>query len=126
MNRILEEVLRHYINPSHTAWESLLPWVEFAINSAYQESIKTTPFMLNYGWTPSTPFELGLRAINAAAPVTVHPDATQAIASAKELIVEAKRCILAAQDRQKHFADAKKGSTDSVSWSKRSTILKEH
>jgi hypothetical protein len=69
MNRILEEVLRHYINPSHTAWEDLLPWVEFAVNSAFQESIKTTPFVLNYGWHPSTPFELGLRAIHAASPI---------------------------------------------------------
>jgi transposase InsO family protein len=30
MNRILEEVLRHYIDPSHKSWESLLPWAEFA------------------------------------------------------------------------------------------------
>lgn len=108
VNRILEEVLRHYINPSHTTWEILLPWAEFAVNSAFQESIKTTPFLLNYGWQPSTPFELGLRAINAAAPLPPHPDAATAAADAHSRIAEARRCLQAAQDRQKHYADARR------------------
>ena len=105
MNRILEEVLRHYINPSHTAWEELLPWAEFAVNSAFQESIQTTPFVLNYGWQPSSPFELGLRALHAAAPVP-HPDAATAASLARERIQRARKCLQAAQDRQKHYADA--------------------
>ena len=105
MNRILEEVLRHYIDPSHTTWESLLPWAEFAINSAYQESIKTTPFMLCYGWQPTAPFELGLRAINAAAQLPSHPDAAASASAAQQRIAAARKCLQAAQDRQKHFAD---------------------
>jgi RNase H-like domain found in reverse transcriptase/Reverse transcriptase (RNA-dependent DNA polymerase)/Integrase zinc binding domain/Chromo (CHRromatin Organisation MOdifier) domain/Integrase core domain/Aspartyl protease/Eukaryotic translation initiation factor 3 subunit G len=108
MNRTLEEVLRHYINPSHTSWETLLPWAEFAVNSAFQESIKTTPFLLNYGWQPSSPFELGLRALKAAAPQPPHPDAAALAASAKERIAEARRCLQAAQDRQKRYADTKR------------------
>ena len=108
MNRILEEVLRHYINPSHTAWESLLPWAEFAINSAYQESIKTTPFMLCYGWQPTTPFELGLRAINAAARLPPHPEADATVSAAQQRIAAARKCIQAAQDRQRHYADLKR------------------
>jgi hypothetical protein len=108
MNRTLEEVLRHYINPSHTSWESLLPWAEFAVNSAFQESIKTTPFLLNYGWQPSTPFELGLRAINAAAPTPPHPDAAALVTAAAQRIAEARRCLQAAQDRQKRYADTKR------------------
>ena len=108
MNRTIEEVLRHYINPSHTTWESLLPWVEFAVNSAFQESIKTTPFLLNYGWQPSSPFELGLRAIGAAALKPHHPDAAAAAASARARIAEARICLQAAQDRQKHYADSKR------------------
>jgi RNase H-like domain found in reverse transcriptase/Reverse transcriptase (RNA-dependent DNA polymerase)/Integrase zinc binding domain/Chromo (CHRromatin Organisation MOdifier) domain/Aspartyl protease len=108
MNRTLEEVLRHYINPSHTSWETLLPWAEFAVNSAFQESIKTTPFLLNYGWQPTTPFELGLRAIKAAAPTPPHPDAAALAASAAQRIAEARRCLQAAQDRQKRYADTKR------------------
>jgi hypothetical protein len=104
-NRILEEVLRHYINPSHTSWESLLPWVEFAVNSAVQTSTKTTPFILNYGWQPTTPFEQGLRKIHAHVKQPFLPEADAAIDSAKIRIAEARKCLQAAQDRQKHFAD---------------------
>jgi len=107
-NRILEEVLRHYIDPSHTTWESLLPWVEFAINSAVQESIKTTPFMLNYGWQPTSPFELGLRDMHVHAGQPYLPEATQAVEAAKLRITEARKCMQAAQDRYKHFADSKR------------------
>jgi hypothetical protein len=108
MNRILEEVLRHYINPSHTSWESLLPWVEFAVNSAIQTSVKASPFLLNYGWQPTSPFEIGLRKIHALAKQPFLPDAVQAVDSAKARIAEAKKCLQAAQDRQKHYADTKR------------------
>ena len=51
---------------------------------------------------------MGLRAIAADAQIPSHPDADKAVALAKERIAEAKRCITAAQDRQKHFADSKR------------------
>ena len=46
-NRILEDILRHYVGPFHTDWDQHLACAEFAINNSYQESIKTTPFRLN-------------------------------------------------------------------------------
>ena len=46
-NRVLE--LRHYVNPSHTYWHEHLPVAEFAYNNSHHESIKNTPFFLNYG-----------------------------------------------------------------------------
>lgn len=108
MNRILEEVLRHYINPSHTSWESLLPWVEFAVNSATQESVKASPFLLNYGWQPTSPFESGLQKIHARARQPFLPEAELLVASARTRIAEAKKCLQAAQDRQAHYANAKR------------------
>ena len=107
MNRTLEEVLRHYINPSHTNWESLLPWAEFAINSAYQESIKTSPFKLNYGWQPSSPLDVALQPLIGDAPAT-HPSATYTVESWQSSITKATRILQATQDRQKHFADSKR------------------
>ena len=102
MNRILEEVLRHYINPSHTNWESLLPWAEFAINSAYQESIKSTPFKLNYGWQPSSPLDVTLQ------PIKDNPQATYTVESWQSALTQATRVLQSAQDRHKHFADLKR------------------
>jgi hypothetical protein len=107
MNRILEEVLRHYINPSHTSWESLLPWAEFAINSAYQESIRTTPFKLNYGWQPSSPLDVTLQTIKPDV-VAKHPQATYTVESWQAAIRQTATLLQAAQDRQKHFADQKR------------------
>ena len=60
MNRLLEETLRHYIGPSHDDWDSHLSLIEFAINNSRQESIGTTPFMLNGGRQPRTPADLHL------------------------------------------------------------------
>jgi hypothetical protein len=59
VNRVMEDVLRHYIDASQTNWASLLPLVEFAINDSWHESIKAIPlwwFMaagLLCPWMPS-------------------------------------------------------------------------
>ena len=53
-NRILEEMLRHYVSPDHDDWDEHLDMAEFAINDAWQEFVQETPFMLNYGQHPLT------------------------------------------------------------------------
>ena len=58
MNRIVEEMLRHYVNDRQTDWDLLLPCCEFAINNQYNESIKTTPFFLNHGYHPTLPVDI--------------------------------------------------------------------
>ena len=55
MNRDVEDMLRAFVHPSQMDWDTCLPLCECAINNAYQESIKATPFMLNYGWDPPLP-----------------------------------------------------------------------
>ena len=57
-NRTLEDMLRHYINPSQNDWDQHLAAIEFAINNSWQESTKETPFFLNYGHHPLTPIQL--------------------------------------------------------------------
>jgi hypothetical protein len=53
-NPVLEDYLRHYISPSQDDWDEWLPQAEFSVNNAWQESIKNTPFMLNFGQQPCT------------------------------------------------------------------------
>jgi hypothetical protein len=57
VNRIMEDVLRHYIDASQTNWASLLPLVEFAINDSWHESIKAIPFTVVYGRRPPLPLD---------------------------------------------------------------------
>jgi transposase InsO family protein len=49
VNRVLEDMLRHFIDPAQSNWDKLLPLVEFAINDSYHESMQAIPFVLNYG-----------------------------------------------------------------------------
>ena len=49
MNRVIVDMMRHYINPTHDDWDEHLTAMEFAINNAFQQSIGTTPFRLTYG-----------------------------------------------------------------------------
>jgi hypothetical protein len=61
VNRVLEDMLRHYVDPTQANWDSLLPLVEFAINDSVRESVRSTPFVLNYGKRPQLPADLVLR-----------------------------------------------------------------
>ena len=99
-NRILEDILRHYVGPFHTDWDQHLACAEFAINNSYQESIKTTPFRLNYGRDPKTPLSWTLNV-----PSSKLPSAEELVSSLKKSLELAKSAISAAQQRQKHYAD---------------------
>ncbi len=99
MNRVLEDMLRHYVNPYQNDWDEYLTVVEFAINNAFQTSIQNTPFFLNYGQHPMTPLTLQVDQ-----QVRV-PGAVKFLNDNVEAIRQAKACLVATQDRQKAYAD---------------------
>ena len=53
----VEDMLRHFVSPTMTNWDELLVHAQFEINNAWQESVQNTPFYLNHGRHPRTPFE---------------------------------------------------------------------
>jgi len=129
VNRVMEDMLRHYVKSDQTDWDKQLPMVEFAINNSKQESIQTTPFLLNSGINPHLPMNLlirkhGLKRVNNKGPggntFQWHQSVTPGsgdlvIPSAKEFVnrmhyalEEAKACLRAAQQRQKAYADMKR------------------
>src|ERR1700676_5702092 len=55
VNRILKQMLRHYVYEHHEKWVQHLPYAEFAINNSTSASTGHTPFYLNYGEHPATP-----------------------------------------------------------------------
>ena len=99
-NGILEDTLRHFIGPYHSAWEDGLAVVEFAMNNAWNESIQNTPFMLNYGQHPNDPVSARLRSQNQ--------QVNRFVGNWHEQLKRAKQCIAAAQQRHKHAADKKR------------------
>ena len=91
MNRVLEDMLTHYVSPNQTDWDKHLPMVEFAINNAYQESVKATPFMLNYGQHPHTPASIGKGIDQPAAAASRSPLAHRFTDEMQQIIAQAKK-----------------------------------
>jgi hypothetical protein len=100
MNQVLEDMLRHWVNPALDNWDALLDCAEFAINNAQSQSTGTTPFRLNYGYDPLTPL-----ALAAGAEL---PAVDTCLKSMHEALVSAKLSLQAAQDRQKSAFDQKR------------------
>jgi transposase InsO family protein len=97
-NRVLENYLRHYISPSQDDWDEWLPQAKFSVNNAWQESIKNTPFLLNFGQQPRTPLtQSGNREVRV-------PQTSNFAQTMKESLDRAKASLLAAKFRQKLFA----------------------
>ena len=97
MNRVLEDMLRHYVNPKQDNWDDLLPAAEFAVNNAFQESIQDTPFYLNHGRHPRLPSDLAL-----GLKPKKNPAAYDFIGNIQKALTRARFCLQAAQQRQKH------------------------
>jgi hypothetical protein len=107
VNRVLEDMLRHYVDPTQANWDTLLPLIEFAINDSFHESVCSTPFVLNYGKRPRLPVDLVLRG-EESPDVESKPtnDTADSLAERIQSVVsEAKKCLDAAQQRQKAYAD---------------------
>ena len=100
-NRTVEDMLRAYISPHHDDWDDHLTAVEFAYNNSVQASTGYTPFWLNYGRHPRTPFDIPVQ------PATKPAD-KDAAAFHKRLAADmetAKANMAAAQARQADYAN---------------------
>ncbi|KAJ9519333.1 hypothetical protein QJQ45_023132 [Haematococcus lacustris] len=100
VNRVIEEMLRHFIRPDQRDWAEYLPLVEFAINNAWQESVRSTPFYLNYGYHPRLAELLDL-------PQKV-PQAHDFVKGMKRAVEQARQCLARAQKRMKSYQDNKR------------------
>ena len=106
MNQTLECMLRHYINPTQTNWDDLLPLAEFAMNNAHNSSVDNTPFFLNYGLHPRCPVTREFLA-HTAKNVPAAPAAADFAASMHDALAAARRAMESAQQRMKAQSDQK-------------------
>ncbi|KAJ9515854.1 hypothetical protein QJQ45_008737 [Haematococcus lacustris] len=103
-NRTLEEMLRHYISPAQSDWPFFLSLAEFAVNNSWQESIQSTPFLVNTGQSPLTPVLLEL-------PGEVYcPSARKLSEWWQSNVKQARHFMEQAQQRQAYLAN--KGRRD--------------
>ena len=99
INRVLEDMMRHYVGEiAHNEWDTCLSTAEFAINNSFHESIGTTPFRLNSGRDPRLPISLTTTGSKV-------PSAAQFADRMSDGLISAKKCLAAAQQRQKAYYD---------------------
>lgn len=117
-NRVIEDMLRHYVCPdTQSDWVDFLPMVEFAYNNAFHSSLGSTPFRLNYGFDPLTPMSILTRSRGGKEAWEAYREllarhknmlARQFSVRMQEALQRARRCLEAARQRQKEWADKKR------------------
>ena len=58
VDRVIEDVLRHFVSPNMTDWDQCLQLAQFAINNAWHETVQQTPCYLNHGRAAKTPLDI--------------------------------------------------------------------
>ncbi|KAJ9512384.1 hypothetical protein QJQ45_012998 [Haematococcus lacustris] len=101
-NQIVEEMLRHYILPTQIDWPRHLAFAEFAINNSWQESIQSTPFLVNYGQSPITP------VLHKLPRPCLSPSAESFAKKWEHEVKHAQECMRVAQDRQQRYANKRR------------------
>jgi transposase InsO family protein len=106
VNRVLQDMLRHYVSATQDDWDEYLSVVEFAINNSDHASTGASPFMLNYGRAPRTPFDISTAATR---PRNSRVHAAQELRTRiQNILADAKRMLNDAKSRQKLYADRKR------------------
>ena len=98
VNRVLEEVLRHFVDYDQQNWDRLLPVVEFAYNDAVQASTQLSPFYADLGREP--------RQLQLLESCVDSPTAQELADRLKAIDLEMRSQLARAQERQKTYADA--------------------
>lgn len=105
-NRILEDMLRHYVSPYLDDWDKWLPCAQFAINNAFVESIGCTPSFLNFGRHPRTPLSVFLQQqISSRSQTAEVPSATDLATALQQRTARARELLLNSRNRMKQVAD---------------------
>ena len=102
VNRVIEDVMRHFVSPNMLDWDRWLCLAQLAINNAWHETTQQTPFFLNLGRAPRTPLDILLPKSG-----DVENCASCKFAgNLQQLVARARKLTIAAQQRQKLYDDA--------------------
>ncbi|WVZ26157.1 hypothetical protein V8G54_004701 [Vigna mungo] len=101
LNKCIEMYLRCFTFDNPKTWTRLLPWAEFWYNSAFHNSLQTTPFKVVYGRDPP--------AILKYTRDPKDPPSVQELLEERDrVLAQLKRQLLKAQEKMKKYADNKR------------------
>jgi hypothetical protein len=105
-NRILEQMLRNYVNQRQDNWDTCLALAEFAYNNAVQSSTKMTPFFCDHGRHPLLPDTLLLP--HQFQDITPVEGTAKFLEKMNSVLKDAREAIQSAQERQERYANEKR------------------
>ena len=103
--QVLECMLKHYVGPNFNDWDEHLALSEFAVDSAYHQAVKASPFQLLLGKNPSNSTSAAPPASVVRDPKTGKLSVAKTLGRASEAVQHAKQCMTQAQQRYKAYAD---------------------
>jgi hypothetical protein len=106
INKLVETTVRAHTNYMQSNWGELLCMVEFAINNSKHSATKFTPFFMNFGRHPLSPFARELVPLKENH--SDMPGVSFMTAQMEEVWAQALRNLIVARDRFKSYADAGK------------------
>ena len=113
VNRVLEEMLRHYTNKQYDDWDLHLPLCEFAHNNAPSTATGMSPFFVCFGKHPRTPMQAVADAANAEWEQEPQLNsqflgAHEFIAAKQEIVRNARAAMESARQRMARYEDPKR------------------
>ena len=97
-NKVIVMYLRCFTGDRPQQWLRWLPWVEYIYNTAYQSSLKDTPFKVVYGRDPPSIHSYEPRETRVAA-------VAKTMAAREEILVDVRYRLEQTQAVQKKFYD---------------------
>jgi hypothetical protein len=101
MNRVLEEMLRHFVGPDQDDWDKYLSHFEFAVNNHCISGTDVTPFFLNSGTHPRIALVQFAKSLDGAGNRT----AQKMTRGMQEALVIARAYFKSAKQRAQQYAN---------------------
>ncbi|KAK3273485.1 hypothetical protein CYMTET_18277 [Cymbomonas tetramitiformis] len=113
-NRVIEDMLRSFVDANVEDWDLYTTNVEFAINDSRSESIGFTPFELVFGFSPLSQLDLFLEAAQSTAGRRTGGVGTAHEVAAKfsSQLRDARQRLELAQQRQREQFDRRHGQRE--------------
>jgi RNase H-like domain found in reverse transcriptase/Reverse transcriptase (RNA-dependent DNA polymerase)/Integrase zinc binding domain/gag-polyprotein putative aspartyl protease len=119
-NEVIATALRHFVAADQKDWPSYLPFIEFALNDMYRESIQSTAFRMNRISLPRNPFaaitQLAHGGVDIGSElsgwmgISKLEDGQRTALESHERFSWARKCVHMAKDRMKERHDRDRGS----------------
>jgi len=89
-NSTVIQMLRFYVNHRHDDWDTYLPYVTFAFNTADNPTTKCSPFFLFYGREPQLPLRIQVSKENEKSLTQYNRDLIRRVEKGREILLKTK------------------------------------